>query len=39
MQRGDYETGTCQSSMEGEMQQFYEWYRREMGQVGCSLRN
>ena len=34
MQRGDNETGPYQSPMEDGMQQFHEWYRREMGPVG-----
>ncbi len=34
MQRGDNEFGPYQSPMEDGMQQFHEWYRREMGQVG-----
>jgi phenylpropionate dioxygenase-like ring-hydroxylating dioxygenase large terminal subunit len=33
-QRGDNETGPYQSPMEDGMQQFHEWYRREMGPVG-----
>ena len=42
MERGDDETGPYQSPMEDGMQQFHEWYRREMGsrlqgqlQPGC----
>ena len=31
MERGDDETGPYQSPMEDGMQQFHEWYRREMG--------
>ena len=31
MQRGDDETGPYQSPMEDGMQQFHEWYRRQMG--------
>jgi phenylpropionate dioxygenase-like ring-hydroxylating dioxygenase large terminal subunit len=31
MARGDDETGPYQSPMEDGMQQFHEWYRREMG--------
>ncbi len=31
MQRGDNEVGPYQSPMEDGMQQFHEWYRREMG--------
>jgi phenylpropionate dioxygenase-like ring-hydroxylating dioxygenase large terminal subunit len=31
MQRGDDECGPYQSPMEDGMQQFHEWYRREMG--------
>jgi choline monooxygenase len=31
LQRGDNETGPYQSPMEDGMQQFHEWYRREMG--------
>ncbi len=33
MQRGDNEFGPYQSPMEDGMQQFHEWYRREMAQV------
>ena len=31
MERGDNEVGPYQSPMEDGMQQFHEWYRREMG--------
>ena len=31
MERGDDEFGPYQSPMEDGMQQFHEWYRREMG--------
>jgi phenylpropionate dioxygenase-like ring-hydroxylating dioxygenase large terminal subunit len=31
MERGDDETGPYQSPMEDGMQQFHEWYRRQMG--------
>ena len=31
MQRGDDDAGPYQSPMEDGMQQFHEWYRREMG--------
>jgi phenylpropionate dioxygenase-like ring-hydroxylating dioxygenase large terminal subunit len=31
LDRGDNETGPYQSPMEDGMQQFHEWYRREMG--------
>ncbi len=31
MQRGDNEVGPYQSPMEDGMQQFHEWYRRQMG--------
>jgi phenylpropionate dioxygenase-like ring-hydroxylating dioxygenase large terminal subunit len=31
LQRGDNEVGPYQSPMEDGMQQFHEWYRREMG--------
>jgi phenylpropionate dioxygenase-like ring-hydroxylating dioxygenase large terminal subunit len=31
LERGDNETGPYQSPMEDGMQQFHEWYRREMG--------
>ncbi len=38
LQRGDNETGPYQSPMEDGMQQFHEWYRREMGMpVGASI--
>ncbi len=34
MRRGDNETGPYQSPMEDGMQQFHEWYRREMDFTG-----
>jgi len=34
-ERGDNETGPYQSPMEDGMQQFHEWYRREMGMPRC----
>jgi choline monooxygenase len=33
MERGDDESGPYQSPMEDGMQQFHEWYRREMGSL------
>ena len=35
MERGDDEAGPYQSPMEDGMQQFHEWYRREMGLLGA----
>ena len=33
MERGDDDAGPYQSPMEDGMQQFHEWYRREMGLI------
>ncbi len=35
MERGDDDAGPYQSPMEDGMQQFHEWYRREMGLLGA----
>ena len=35
LQRGDNDAGPYQSPMEDGMQQFHEWYRREMGLLGA----